>query len=136
LTGDLEANSTQLNTATRAVAAALQQQSAYGPAIKEALANVEREASTHCQELIRNIPTAFQRLEASRLASDRGLAFLLGTVVSSRTDMRSVKDQIMTVNKDQLGFSAAATPGVGKAAVAADLGLRNLAPFQEVNSWG
>jgi hypothetical protein len=130
LISDLSASSTQLNDATKALAAALQQQSGYGSAIKqaidgadqsakEALANLQREAGTHrCQgglaqrfEAIRadfaasigKISAAFQKLEASRQASDRGLAFLLGSVVSSRTDLQSVTDQIMATDKDQLG---------------------------------
>jgi hypothetical protein len=130
LIGDLSASSAQLNTATKALAAALQQQSGYGAAIKQAidgldqsaktaLANAQKVAGTHrCQDgvpqrvnairanfsaSITKISAAFQKLEASRQASDRGLAFLLGWVVSSRTDLQSVTDQIMTANKDQLG---------------------------------
>lgn len=105
LISDLSASSTQLNAATKALAVALQQQSGYGPAIKQAidgadqsaktaLANFQKEADTHrCQDGVKQrldaikadfsasigkIAAAFQKLEASRQASDRGLAFLLG----------------------------------------------------------
>jgi hypothetical protein len=130
LISDLAANATQLNNGTSALAAALQQQSTYGPAIRQAidgadqsatvaLANLQTQASTHrCQDglsdrfnaikanfstSIGNISSAFQRLEASRQASDRGLAFLLGAVVSSRTDLQSVMNQINAANNDALG---------------------------------
>jgi hypothetical protein len=130
LVSDLAGNSTQLDNATKALAAALQQQSAYGPAIIQAIAGADQsattalsslqtQASTHrCQgglsdrfntikavfsTSIGNISAAFQKLEASRQASDRGLAFLLGAVVSSRTDLQSVMDQIKAANNDALG---------------------------------
>ena len=130
LIGDLTANSRQLEDGTRALAAALQQQSAFGPQIKQAidgadeaarssLANLQTVASTHrCQDglpekfsaikagfsnSIGSISAEFQTLEASRQASDRGLALLLGTLVSSRTDVQSVMEQIKAANNDALG---------------------------------
>jgi hypothetical protein len=130
LIDDLAANSTQLDNATRALAAALQQQSAYGPAIRQAidgadqsakmaLSSLQTQASTHrCQDglsdrfnairagfstSIENISASFQKLEASRQASNQGLAFLLGAVVSSRTDVQSVMGQIKAANNDALG---------------------------------
>lgn len=123
-------SATQLDNATKALAAALQQQSAYGPAIKQAvdgadqsartaLAGLQQQASTHhCQDGLADkfnrikaeftastgqISAAFQKLEASRQAADRGLAFLLGAVVSSRTDIQSVMDQIKAARNDELG---------------------------------
>lgn len=130
LVNDLAANAAQLDNATKSLAAALQQQSAYGPAIKQAidgadqsartaLASLQQQASTHhCQDgladkfsriktefttSIGQISTSFQKLEASRQAADRGLAFLLGSVVSSRTDLQSVMDQIKAAKSDVLG---------------------------------
>ncbi len=126
----LSGNATQLDNATKALAAALQRQSAYGPAIKQAidgadqsarsaLASLQQQASTHhCQDgladkfnrikaefsaSIGQISATFQKLEASRQAADRGMAFLLGAVVSSRTDIQSVMDQIKAANSDTLG---------------------------------
>jgi hypothetical protein len=130
LVSDLSTSSAQLNDATKALAAALQQQSGYGQAIRQAidgaaqaantvLTQKQGEAGTHrCQDgvpqqfgairanfsaSVARISAAFQKLEASRQAADRGLAFLLGWVVSSRTDLQSVTDQITAASKDQLG---------------------------------
>ncbi|HEY6431681.1 MAG TPA: hypothetical protein VIZ17_06825 [Acetobacteraceae bacterium] len=130
LVNDLAANAAQLDNATKSLAAALQQQSAYGPAIKQAidgadqsartaLAGLQQQANTHhCQDgladkfsrikvefttSIVQISALFQKLEASRQAADRGLAFLLGSVVSSRTDLQSVMDQIKAAKSDVLG---------------------------------
>jgi hypothetical protein len=130
LVSELSANSSQLDNATRSLAAALQQQSAYGPAIKQAidgadqsaktaLGNLQTQASTHrCQDglsdrfnaikgafskSIGDIAAAFQKLDASRQAADRALASLLGTVVSSRTDVQSVLSLIKAASSDTLG---------------------------------
>jgi len=126
----LAGNAAQLDAATKSLATVLQRQSAYGPAIKQAidsadqsaraaLASLQQQASTHhCQDGLADkfnrikgefstsmgqISAAFQKLEASRQAADRGLAFLLGAVVSSRTDIQSVMDQIKAAKSDALG---------------------------------
>ncbi len=130
LINDLAANAGQLEDGTKALAVALQQQSAFGPELRQAigsadksakssLASLENAASTQrCQDgvsdkfnvikgefsnSIGNISAAFQKLEASRQASDRGLAFLLGSLVSARTDMQSVMDEIHAASNDALG---------------------------------
>jgi hypothetical protein len=130
LVNDLAANAAQLDGATKTLAAALQQQSAYGPALRQAidgadqsartaLAGLQQQANTHhCQDglpekfsrikvgftvSITQISASFQKLEASRQAADRGLAFLLGSVVSSRTDLQSVMGQIKAAKSDVLG---------------------------------
>jgi hypothetical protein len=126
----LTGTATQLSDATKILAADLQQQSAYGPSIKQAmdgadrsandaLASLQKAASTHhCQDglsekfnaikgnfstSIAQISAAFQKLEADRQAADRGLAFLLGNVVSLRTDVQSVMDLVKAAGADKLG---------------------------------
>jgi hypothetical protein len=130
LIDELTGTATQLNNATKVLAAALQQQSAYGPAIKQAIEGADRDANNalthlqqaasthHCQDglpekfnaikanfstSIGQISAAFQKLETDRQAADRGLAYLLGSVVSLRTDFQSVMDLVKAAGTDKLG---------------------------------
>jgi hypothetical protein len=130
LISDFANTTTQLDNGTRTLAAALQEQSGYGPAIRQAtdgadqsataaLSDLENQANVQrCRDGLsdkfnairasfgnstRQISAAFQTLEASRQASDRGLAALLGILVSSRTDVQSIADQLAAVTNDKLG---------------------------------
>jgi hypothetical protein len=61
--------------------------------------NIKAELSRSIGE----ISAAFQRVEASGREAQKGLAALLGPVISSRTDLQSVVEQVKGANNDQLG---------------------------------
>jgi len=131
LADDLDSSSAKLQTGTKALATFLQLQSSYAPSIKQAIARTEQFApdaltrfevairSPHCQFLrledkfnqtkqdfsrsIAEISSAFQKVEASSRAVQESLAGLLGTVVNSQTDLRSVLEQVEAAKNDELG---------------------------------
>ncbi|EAW39366.1 hypothetical protein [Lyngbya sp. PCC 8106] len=127
---DLDRSSSLLQGGTSALAAFLQQQSAYKRDIqqaidgadrsaKEALANLEKQSQTHhCQgglnekyasikadfsRSLQEISVAFQKLEGSSREAEKSLAQLLGSVVSSQTELKSVLDLVNAAGNDKLG---------------------------------
>ena len=130
VTNDLNRSSSLLQDSTSALATFLQQQSASREAIRqaiasadrsaqEALANLEKQSSTHhCQDglsakyagiradfsrTLQEILVAFQKLEESSREAERNLAILLGTVLSSQTDLKTVLDSVNAAKNDQIG---------------------------------
>ena len=130
LTKDLDRSSSLLQSGTSALAAFLQQQSAYREAIRqaidganqsaqEALTELENKSSTHrCQDglkekydriradfsrSIQEISGAFQQLEGSSREAEKSLAQLLGAIVSSQTEINTVLDSVNAAGNQNLG---------------------------------
>lgn len=130
LIDDLSRSSAQLQTGTKSLAAFLQQLSSYQESIKQAIDGADRSAQEALQSVqnqsknfrcqdgldqqfvairgefsrsIQEISAAFQKLEASNREAQKGQAVLLGTVVSSQTEMQSVLDLVKAAKDDQLG---------------------------------
>lgn len=130
LAADLARSSTQLQAGARALAVSLQQQSSYRDAIKsaidgasqsaeDALRNVEKSAMGHpCQDGVpqqfaairvnfsastARISSAFQQLDARSREAENALAVLLGGVVNSQTQMKSILSMVTAAGNDQLG---------------------------------
>lgn len=124
----LESNVLELRRGTTALAAFLQNQSAFRSDIKtaidgadrsaqEALTDLQKQSMTQrCQNGVqenfnkakndfsqstREIWDAFIHLETSSKEAEKSLAFLLGTVVSSLTDMHSVLESLRSAKKDE-----------------------------------
>jgi len=131
LADDLSSSSAPLQSGTKALATALQLQSSYAASIKQAIVRAEQFApelltryqaaiqSPHCKFLrledqfnknkqdfsrsIGEISPTFQKVEASSLRAQKGLAVLLGAVVNSQTELRSVLEQVNAAKNDELG---------------------------------
>jgi hypothetical protein len=52
---------------------------------------------------VQEISGAFQRLEASSQQAEKGLASLLGSVVSSQTELQTVLELVKAAGNDKLG---------------------------------
>jgi uncharacterized phage infection (PIP) family protein YhgE len=130
LQADLAQSAGQLEAGVRTLAIALQKQSDYRNAIRQAidmsnqsaqqdLARVERDASTRrCQEGVpeqfnairarfssstQQLAQAFSQLGATSSEAEKSLSVLLGAVVSSRTDMQNVLNLVQAARNDQIG---------------------------------
>lgn len=130
LAQDLDTSKSLLQNSTRDIAAFLQQQSSYRGDIRQAIDSADRSAQQaltslensskthHCQgglkekydgikadfsRSIREISDDFRALEASSHKAERSLAQLLGTVVSSQTELNSVLRLVNAAGNDQLG---------------------------------
>jgi hypothetical protein len=129
LAADLGTSSKQLQGGTKALAIALQRQSSYGASIQQAIDGADWSAQAALDGLkfatqfvgckgvdekfaeikgnfsrnIQDISTAFQKVEASSRVAQKGLAVLLGTVVTSQTDLQSVLGQVEAAKNDELG---------------------------------
>lgn len=130
LTQDLGRISSLLQDATSALAAFLQQQSSYKEAIRlaindadrsaqEALTNLENQSKTHrCQDglkekydgiradfsrSLQEISNAFRMLEGSSREAEESLGKLLGSVVNSQTELRTVLNSVNAAGNDELG---------------------------------
>lgn len=127
---DLRRSSSLLQSGTRALAAFLQQQSAYKKDIKQAIDGADRSAQEaltnledqtnkqRCQGGVREkydgiradfsrslqeISVAFQKLEVSSREAEQSLAQLLGSVVNSQTELKSVLYLVNAAGNDKLG---------------------------------
>jgi hypothetical protein len=127
---DLDSSMSLLQSGTSSIAAFLQQQSDYREAIQRAiagadqsaqsaLANIENESRRQrCQDgldakytgikadfsrSIQSIAGAFQSLEGSSRSAEKGLALLLGSVVSNQTELKTVLNLVRATSNDQLG---------------------------------
>lgn len=130
LVEDLDRSASLLQGGTSALAAFLQQQSANRDAIRkaidsadqssqQALINLEKQTSTQrCQDGVKEkydgirsdfsrslqeILAAFQTLQGSSQEAEKGLALLMGNVLSSQTDLKSVLDSVNAARNDQMG---------------------------------
>lgn len=127
---ELDQSLSLLQSGTRALAAFLQEQSAYREAIQRAigradqsaqaaLANLQAQSSAQrCQDgveakyngirgdfsrSIQSISGTFQALEGTSRSAEQSLALLLGSVVSAQTDLKTVLNLVDTTQNDQLG---------------------------------
>lgn len=130
LTDGLGRSSAQLQVGTQSLAGFLQQQSSYQAAIRQAMDGADRSAqdalnriesdakNQRCQDGVQEkfasiradfarsmqeISQAFQDLEASNREAQRAQAVLLGSVVTSQTDMQSILEMLKAARNDQLG---------------------------------
>ncbi|WP_426756942.1 hypothetical protein [Myxococcus sp. Y35] len=130
LSEGLSRSEEQLQAGIQALSVSLQQQSSYRDVIQQAIAGTdaavtaelarltEATRSSRCQEGVpaqfasirseftrstQEIKAAFQRMDASSRSAEQGLAMLLGTVISSRTDLKSVIELVQAASNDKLG---------------------------------
>jgi ABC-type transporter Mla subunit MlaD len=130
LAKDLDRSSSLLQGGTSALAAFLQQQSSYREAIRQgigsadssaqaALTNLEKQSKTHhCQDglkekydgiradfsrSLQEISSAFQKLEGSSRDAEKSLSQLLGSVVNSQTELKTVLNLVNAAGNDKLG---------------------------------
>ncbi|WP_204817386.1 hypothetical protein [Corallococcus macrosporus] len=130
LSDGLTRSAEQLQAGTRALSVSLQQQSTYRDTIQQAIAGTDASVEAaiaklnqaasvqRCQDGVfaqflrmrfdftrstQEIKAAFQRMEASSRSAEQGLAKLLGTVINSGTDLKSVLDLVQAARDDQLG---------------------------------
>ncbi|CCH94817.1 conserved exported hypothetical protein [Microcystis aeruginosa PCC 9432] len=130
LTQDLGRSSSLLQYATSALDDFLQQQSSYKEAIRqaindadrsaqEALTNLENQSKTHrCQDglnekyadiradfsrSLQEISGAFGMLEGSSREAEESLAKLLGFVVNSQTELKTILNLVNAAGNDKLG---------------------------------